>query len=119
MLNAMSSALGKNDMMAYLTMMAVRLIELHRVLKPSGRAADIHPHGYGDVCDFLGIPHETNSFDWVITNPPFRLGEDFTLLALKLARRGVAMLTRTVFIESARRDYRRSASNLEKSMCLL
>jgi site-specific DNA-methyltransferase (adenine-specific) len=30
------SFLGENDMMAYLTMMAVRLIELHRVLKPSG-----------------------------------------------------------------------------------
>jgi hypothetical protein len=67
------------------------------------QAADIHPHGYGDVHDFLGTPHETNSFDWVITNPPFRLGEDFTSLALKLARRGVAMLTRTVFIESVGR----------------
>lgn len=28
--------LGENDMMAYLTMMANRLIELHRVLKPTG-----------------------------------------------------------------------------------
>ncbi len=36
MLRAMRSALGENDMMAYLAMMAVRLIELHRVLKPSG-----------------------------------------------------------------------------------
>jgi DNA modification methylase len=32
----MRSALGDNDMMGYLTMMAVRLIELHRVLKPTG-----------------------------------------------------------------------------------
>jgi site-specific DNA-methyltransferase (adenine-specific) len=36
MLNAMLSFLKRNDMMAYLTMMAVRLIELHRVLKPTG-----------------------------------------------------------------------------------
>jgi site-specific DNA-methyltransferase (adenine-specific) len=36
MLRAMRSALGANDMMAYLAMMAVRLIELHRVLKPTG-----------------------------------------------------------------------------------
>jgi hypothetical protein len=36
MLRAMRSFLGDNDMMAYLTMMAVRLIELHRVLKPTG-----------------------------------------------------------------------------------
>jgi hypothetical protein len=32
----MRSALGENDMMAYLAMMAVRLIELHRVRKPTG-----------------------------------------------------------------------------------
>lgn len=36
MLRAMRSALGENDMMAYLAMMSVRLIELHRVLKPTG-----------------------------------------------------------------------------------
>ena len=36
MLKAMLSALGRNDMMAYLAMMAVRLIELRRVLKPTG-----------------------------------------------------------------------------------
>lgn len=36
MLRAMRQFLGDNDMMAYLTMMAVRLIELRRVLKDSG-----------------------------------------------------------------------------------
>lgn len=36
MLRAMRDFLGDNDMMAYLAMMAVRLIELHRVLKPTG-----------------------------------------------------------------------------------
>jgi len=36
MLRAMRSFLKENDMMAYLAMMAVRLIELHRVLKPTG-----------------------------------------------------------------------------------
>lgn len=36
MLRAIRSFLGDNDMMAYLAMMAVRLIELHRVLKPTG-----------------------------------------------------------------------------------
>ncbi|MHB8496059.1 MAG: DNA methyltransferase [Casimicrobiaceae bacterium] len=35
-LNALRSVLGDNDMMAYLAMMTVRLIELHRVLKPTG-----------------------------------------------------------------------------------
>lgn len=36
MLYAMRQFLKENDMMAYLAMMAVRLIELHRVLKPTG-----------------------------------------------------------------------------------
>ncbi|MFA6019898.1 MAG: DNA methyltransferase [Rhodospirillales bacterium] len=36
MLSSMRSFLGENDMMAYLAMMAVRLLELHRVLKTTG-----------------------------------------------------------------------------------
>jgi site-specific DNA-methyltransferase (adenine-specific) len=36
MLRAMRAFLKENDLMAYLTMMAVRLIELHRVLKQTG-----------------------------------------------------------------------------------
>ena len=36
LLNAMRGFLGENDMMAYLSMMAIRLIELHRVLRPTG-----------------------------------------------------------------------------------
>jgi site-specific DNA-methyltransferase (adenine-specific) len=36
LLRAMRTFLGENDMMAYLAMMAIRLIELHRVLKPTG-----------------------------------------------------------------------------------
>ena len=36
LLEALRQFLGQNDMMAYLTMMAQRMIELHRVLKPSG-----------------------------------------------------------------------------------
>ncbi len=36
LLSAFRSFLGTNDMMAYITMMAVRLVELHRVLKSTG-----------------------------------------------------------------------------------
>ena len=36
LLQAMRSFLGQNDMMAYLTMMSPRMVELHRVLKPTG-----------------------------------------------------------------------------------
>ncbi|MGB9457184.1 MAG: site-specific DNA-methyltransferase [Bryobacteraceae bacterium] len=36
LLRAMRAFLNENDMMAYLSMMAVRLLELHRALKPTG-----------------------------------------------------------------------------------
>ena len=36
MMQAMHSAIGENSLMAYLAMMAVRLVELHRVLRPTG-----------------------------------------------------------------------------------
>ena len=36
LMQAMKTAIGENAMMAYLAMMAVRLQELHRVLKPTG-----------------------------------------------------------------------------------
>ena len=36
LLQAMRTFLGQNDMMAYLIMMAQRIAELHRVLKPTG-----------------------------------------------------------------------------------
>ena len=36
LMRALRQLLGSNDMMAYLAMMAIRLVELHRVLKPTG-----------------------------------------------------------------------------------
>ena len=36
LMQALLAFLGRNDMMAYLVMMAIRLVELHRVLKPTG-----------------------------------------------------------------------------------
>jgi site-specific DNA-methyltransferase (adenine-specific) len=36
LMQAMKTAIGENAMMAYLAMMAVRLVEMHRVLKPTG-----------------------------------------------------------------------------------
>lgn len=66
-------------------------------------AADIHPYGYGAVQDFLHPDHGFDGVDWIITNPPFNRGEEFVLKALRLARRGVAMLVRTQFLEGAGR----------------
>jgi hypothetical protein len=67
------------------------------------RAADVHAYGYGAVADFLTVATEAGSVDWVITNPPFRLAEDFIKRAMIVARHGVAILARTVFIESVGR----------------
>lgn len=64
-------------------------------------ATDVHDYGFGEVEDFLIPPiHKT---DWIITNPPFRLGEQFAQVALKRAVFGVALLVRTAFLESADR----------------
>ncbi|MER8604791.1 SAM-dependent methyltransferase [Mesorhizobium sp. M0114] len=66
-------------------------------------ASDIHGYGYGKTRDFTVGPIAADSFDWVITNPPFRLAEEFVLRALSIASSGVAILVRTVFIESVGR----------------
>ncbi|MDP1027689.1 hypothetical protein Q5H91_10730 [Sphingomonas sp. KR1UV-12] len=69
----------------------------------SVKYADAFDYGYGPVRDFLSYPYETNAADWVITNPPFRLAEEFILRSFDVARHGVAMLVRTVFLESVGR----------------
>lgn len=79
--------------------MAVALGEYFSEVK----AHDIFDYGFGTVADFQKAKHADNSFDWVITNPPFRLAEDFIVRSLSIARVGVAMLVRTVFIESVGR----------------
>jgi hypothetical protein len=67
------------------------------------QASDIHAYGYGKIADFLPSPIQAGSVDWVITNPPFRLAEDFIKRAMIVANNGVAILARTVFIESVGR----------------
>ena len=74
-------------------------------------SSDVFDYGFGEVADFLTTEYEDDSFDWAITNPPYILAEAFIQRALKIARRGVAMLTRTVFIESAGRYERLFKSN--------
>lgn len=66
-------------------------------------AADAYHYGFAPVRDFLTYPYEAKSHDWVITNPPFRLAEEFVERALVVARKGVAILARTVFLESVGR----------------
>lgn len=72
------------------------------------RSSDIHDYGRGEVHDYLasglfGSGEAEPFYDWVITNPPFRLAEEFILQSLGRVRGGVAMLVRTVFLESVGR----------------
>jgi hypothetical protein len=71
------------------------------------RASDISPFGYGEELDFLGVPTSSalarDRPDWIVTNPPFRLAEEFARRSLALASKGAAMLVRTGFIEGAGR----------------
>ena len=67
------------------------------------RCSDAYDYRYGAIKDFLAAPYEADAVDWVITNPPFRLAEDFVLRGLIVARAGVAILARTVFLESVGR----------------
>lgn len=67
------------------------------------RSSDAYDYGYGSIFDFVLDRTENEKFDWVITNPPFRLAEAFVLRALQIAQHGVAILARSVFLESVGR----------------
>lgn len=63
-------------------------------------ASDVHDYGFGKLRDFLSLGPHLERPDWIITNPPFRLGEQFARRAIEIADHGVALLVRTAFLES-------------------
>ncbi len=68
--------------------------------------SDVHDYGWGHaVHDFLMpfLPDGAPSPDWVVTNPPFRLAEQFIHRGLAVAKCGVAVLVRAAFAESIQR----------------
>ena len=94
-LNAWEPACGRGDM-------AAPLSEYFK----SVRASDVHDYGFGEWDDFLFHDPKRPRVDWIITNPPFRLGQQFVERAMRDASEGVAMLVRTAFLESAERHSR-------------
>jgi site-specific DNA-methyltransferase (adenine-specific) len=69
MIGAMREFIGDNQMMAYLVMMAVRLVELHRVLKPTGtlylHCDPIASHYLKIVLDTIfGVENYKNEVIW-------------------------------------------------------
>lgn len=68
-------------------------------------ASDVHDYGYGyPIVDYLFGPASfIMETDWTITNPPFRLAEQFIERALERSRIGVAMIVRAAFLEGVGR----------------
>ena len=67
-------------------------------------ASDIRDYGFpGTLVDDFLLPLPATDAEWIVTNPPFRLGEQFVTTAKARARLGVAVLVRTAFLESADR----------------
>lgn len=71
----------------------------------SVRATDVFDYGWGqdEVDDFLMFSARESVADWIVTNPPFRLGAEFVRTALDRCRVGAAMLVRTAFLEGVSR----------------
>lgn len=63
-------------------------------------ASDVHAYGFGRLEDFIWPSSTPARADWIITNPPFRLGVEFVRKALGLVDVGVAVLVRLAFLES-------------------
>ncbi len=72
-ISALRTALGESDMMAYLAVMALRLHDLHRVLKPTGT---LYLHCDSTASHYLkilldsvfGVEHYGNELIWQRTN---------------------------------------------------
>lgn len=76
---------------------------LVKVLRDRGYTAQANDlHYSGD--DFLDETREPGKSDWIITNPPYKLGEAFVRRAMRQADKGVAMLMNSSFLEGIGRS---------------
>jgi hypothetical protein len=63
-------------------------------------ASDIHDYGAGfRVQDYIFGADPVGIMAWTITNPPFRLAQQFITQARNTSRHGVAVIVRTAFLE--------------------
>ena len=79
-------------------------VAMSKVIKDKGYevySSDLIDRGYGETgIDFL---KSDMKFDNIITNPPFNLGTEFTIQALKLARKKAVMLSKLSYLEGIKR----------------
>ncbi len=74
-------------------------------------ASDVHDYGAGFAqADYL-FPGPLEVVDWTITNPPFRLAEQFIERAGQTSSIGFAMIVRTAFLEGQGRFERLFSKN--------
>lgn len=64
------------------------------------KSFDLIDRGFGDVQDFFKYDLSTDN---IITNPPYKMALEFILHSKKLAKKKIAMLLRTAFLESQSR----------------
>ena len=68
-------------------------------------SSDIASYGEKNVHDFLSSEPLLNT-DWLITNPPFNLAEEFIIKSLGITNIGTAVLVRSAFLEGKGRFQR-------------
>jgi len=70
-------------------------------------SCDLVDRGYGDSFgDFLKPYFNANQFDYVVTNPPYKLAKEFIDKALFVSKKKVAMFLKIQFLESqSRKDW--------------
>lgn len=74
-------------------------------------ASDVHDYGAGfPVRDYLFGP-DPDPVNWTITNPPFRLAEQFIERAAATSTRGFAVIVRAAFLEGQGRFERLFSRN--------
>lgn len=74
-------------------------------------ASDVHDYGMGwPVEDYLFPGNCERMVSWTITNPPFRLAEEFVEKAKRTSLHGVAVIVRSAFLEGIGRYGRLFAS---------
>lgn len=77
-------------------------------------ATDLVDRGYGDAhFDFMNSLRQTDN---IITNPPFKLGTKFTIRALGLAKRKVAIFNKLSFLEGKERRAKLYSYNMLESV---
>jgi hypothetical protein len=77
----------------------------------SVEASDVHNYGAGfAVSDYL-FPGDMGTVDFTVTNPPFRLAEQFIARAAETSAVGFAMIVRAAFLEGQGRFERLFSKN--------